>query len=66
MVGFEDFDVWKRAVELSAAIYLGTREIRDFGFRDQIHEGRIIHSVEHCRWFRACYTGRLDQVSRLC
>ena len=36
MPGFEDLEVWKRWVELSAAIYLDTREIRDFGFRDQI------------------------------
>lgn len=36
MPGFEDLEVWKRAVELSAGIYLGTKELRDFGFRDQI------------------------------
>jgi four helix bundle protein len=36
MPGFEDLDVWKRAVELSATIYGETRELRDFGFRDQI------------------------------
>lgn len=36
MAGFEDLDVWKRAVELSAAIYRETKELRDFGFRDQI------------------------------
>ena len=36
MPGFEDLDVWKRAVELSASIYLETRVIKDFGFRDQI------------------------------
>ena len=36
MPGFEELDVWKRAVELSAAIYLETKELREFGFRDQI------------------------------
>jgi four helix bundle protein len=36
MAGFEDLEVWKRAVDLSVAIYRETREIRDFGFRDQI------------------------------
>ncbi len=33
---FEDLDVWKRAVELSVAIYRETKELRDYGFRDQI------------------------------
>lgn len=33
---FEDLDVWKRAVNLSANIYKELRELRDFGFRDQI------------------------------
>ena len=36
MPGFEELDVWKRAVELSAAIYRETKDLRDFGFRDQI------------------------------
>lgn len=36
MPGFEDLDVWKRSVELSAAIYANTKDLRDFGFRDQI------------------------------
>ena len=36
MPGFEDLQVWQRAVELSAAIYRETRDLRDFGFRDQI------------------------------
>jgi len=33
---FEDLDVWKRATALSADIYRGLRDLRDFGFRDQI------------------------------
>lgn len=36
MGSFEDLLVWQRAVELSVAIYLNTKELRDFGFRDQI------------------------------
>ncbi len=36
MAGFEDLEVWQRAVELSVAIYIETKEVRDFGFRDQI------------------------------
>jgi four helix bundle protein len=36
MAGFEDLEVWKRAVELSAAIYTETKDINDFGYRDQI------------------------------
>ena len=36
MPGFEDLEVWKRAVELSTQIFLETNEIRDFGFRDQL------------------------------
>lgn len=36
MPGFEELDVWKRAVELSVSIYQETRVLKDFGFRDQI------------------------------
>ena len=36
MAAFEDLEVWKRAVELSAMIFRETQELRDFGFRDQI------------------------------
>ena len=36
MAGFEDLEVWKRAVELSASIYCETQALKDFGFRDQI------------------------------
>ena len=34
--GYEELHVWQRAVELSAEIYRETRELRDFGFRDQL------------------------------
>ena len=33
---FEDLEVWRRAARLSAEIYKGLSELRDFGFRDQI------------------------------
>lgn len=33
---FEDLEVWKRAVRLSADLYKGLRDLRDFGFRDQL------------------------------
>lgn len=36
MAGFEDLDVWKRAVDLSAAIYIEMKSARDFGFHNQI------------------------------
>ena len=36
MPGFEDLDVWTRAVDLSAEVYIAFRESRDFGFKDQI------------------------------
>ncbi|WP_436714990.1 four helix bundle protein [Roseiconus lacunae] len=35
-MSFEDLQVWQRAVELSADIYRETKELRDFGFRDQL------------------------------
>ena len=36
MPEFEQLDVWKRAVALSVEIYRQTKDLRDFGFRDQI------------------------------
>lgn len=36
MARFEDLDVWRRAARLSAEIYKGLADLRDFGFRDQI------------------------------
>jgi four helix bundle protein len=33
---FEDLDVWKRAAHLSVDIYNELRELRDYGFKDQI------------------------------
>lgn len=36
MARFEDLEVWRRAARLSAEIYKGFADLRDFGFRDQI------------------------------
>ena len=36
MLRFEDLEVWKRSARLSAEIYKGTRQVRDYGFRDQL------------------------------
>ena len=35
-MAFEDLDVWKRAARLSAEVYKGLADLKDFGFRDQI------------------------------
>lgn len=33
---FDDLDVWKRAVRLSVEIYSHLRDLKDYGFKDQI------------------------------
>ena len=33
---FEDLEVWKRAARLSADIYKELRDLKDYGFKDQI------------------------------
>ena len=35
-MSFEDLDVWKRSARLSATLYQQTKELRDFGFQDQL------------------------------
>jgi four helix bundle protein len=35
-MSYEDLQVWKRAARLSANLYRETRELKDFGFRDQL------------------------------
>jgi four helix bundle protein len=35
-MSFEDLDVWNRAVRLSAELYKSLRDLKDFGFRDQL------------------------------
>jgi four helix bundle protein len=35
-VRFEDLEVWKRSARLSVELYKELRELRDYGFRDQI------------------------------
>ena len=36
MMKFEDLDVWKKAARLSADIYRQLKELKDYGFKDQI------------------------------
>ncbi len=36
MMRFEDLDVWKRAARLSADLYKQLRDLKDYGFKDQI------------------------------
>ncbi len=36
MAGFEDLEVWRRAVSLSADVYRQLAKSSDYGFRDQI------------------------------
>ena len=33
---FEDLEVWKKSARLSADIYKGLKELKDYGFKDQI------------------------------
>lgn len=33
---FQKLEVWQLSYELSRSIYIGIKEIRDFGFKDQI------------------------------
>jgi len=36
MSSFEDLEVWKRAVALSSALYKGLKDLKDYGFKDQL------------------------------
>jgi four helix bundle protein len=35
-MSYEDLDVWKRSARLSATLYQQTKDLKDFGFRDQL------------------------------
>ena len=35
-MSYEDLEVWKRSVRLSATLYKETKGLKDFGFRDQL------------------------------
>jgi four helix bundle protein len=35
-MGFEDLEVWKRSRQLSVDIYRELKDLKDYGFRDQI------------------------------
>jgi len=39
--GFEDLQVWQRAVELAAAVYSRLGKISDYSFRDQIQRASV-------------------------
>ena len=36
LVNFEQLEVWKRSCHLSSEVYTKLRDLRDFGFKDQI------------------------------
>lgn len=36
MPAFENLEVWKRAVRFSADLYKGVRDLKDYGFKDQL------------------------------
>lgn len=38
---FEELEVWQEARRLAGLIYLSFRDIRDFGFRNQIQEASV-------------------------
>ena len=40
-MNFEDLEVWKRAARLSSNLYKNLKDLRDFGFRDQITRSGI-------------------------
>lgn len=35
-MSFENLEVWKRSARLSATLYQQTKDLRDYGFRDQL------------------------------
>jgi four helix bundle protein len=35
-MSYESLEVWKRSFKLSVAIYVSTKDLRDFGYRDQL------------------------------
>ncbi|WDE98210.1 four helix bundle protein [Lentisphaera profundi] len=35
-MAFEDLEVWKRSAALSAEVYLVLKDLKDYGFKDQI------------------------------
>lgn len=35
-MAFEDLEVWKRSARLSATLYQETKDLKDYGFRDQL------------------------------
>jgi four helix bundle protein len=70
---FEDLTVWKRSARLSAELYKELRELRDYGFKDQITrsglsvpsniaEGIERHSVKECLQFLSYAKGSCGEL----
>ena len=70
---FEDLEVWKRAVQLSADIYKELCELKDYGFKDQITrsglsipsniaEGLERDSVKECLQFLSYAKGSCGEL----
>ncbi len=53
-MAFEDLDVWKRSAGLSAEIYKELKNLRDYGFKDQLTRSglsipsNIAEGLERC------------------
>jgi four helix bundle protein len=70
---FEDLTVWKRSARLSAELYNELRELRDYGFKEQITrsglsvpsniaEGIERHSVKECLQFLSYAKGSCGEL----
>ncbi|HIH97183.1 MAG TPA: four helix bundle protein [Thermoplasmata archaeon] len=70
---FEDLDVWKRAARLSANIYKELKDLKDFGFKDQItrsglsvpsnvSEGFERESLKECMTFLSYARGSCGEL----
>jgi four helix bundle protein len=53
LVKFERLDVWRRAARLSAEVFRGVRDLKDYGFKDQLTRSglsipsNIAEGIEH-------------------
>ncbi len=72
-MNFEDLEVWKRSARLSADVYKGLAELKDFGFKDQltraglsipsnIAEGFERESVKECLNFLSYAKGSCGEL----
>ncbi len=57
---FENLDVWRKSMRLSADIYRELKPLRDYGFKDQITRAglsvpsNIAEGQERCGWRECC------------